>query len=62
MLKWLVIPLWLFAMLSGLALAQNIAEERANAPRRLNLCPRHRLARCTSAAVRCSTASPMNSS
>ena len=37
--KWLSIPLCLFALLSGFALAQNIAEGTANAPRPVKLVP-----------------------
>ena len=39
MLKWLFIPLCLFALLSGFALAQNIAEDTDNAPRPVKLVP-----------------------
>src|SRR5947209_9168872 len=39
MLKRLLTPLCLFALLSGLALAQNIADDTANAPRPVKLVP-----------------------
>jgi imidazolonepropionase-like amidohydrolase len=39
MLKWLPIPLCLFALLSGFALAQNISEDTDNAPRPVKLVP-----------------------
>jgi len=39
MLKWLSIPLCLFALLSGFALAQNIGEDTDNAPRPVKLVP-----------------------
>ena len=39
MLNRLSIPLCLFALLSGLALAQNIAEDTDNAPRPVKLVP-----------------------
>ena len=39
MLKRLRIPLFLFALLSGFALAQNIADDTANAPRPVKLVP-----------------------
>ncbi|HEY2233890.1 MAG TPA: amidohydrolase family protein, partial [Candidatus Angelobacter sp.] len=39
MLKWLPIPLCLFALLSGSALAQNIADGTDNAPRPVKLVP-----------------------
>ena len=39
MLKRLSIPLCLFALLSGFALAQNIAEDTDNAPRPVKLVP-----------------------
>ena len=38
MLKWFAIPLCLFALLSEFALAQNIAEERDNAPAARSRC------------------------
>ena len=39
MLKRLAIPLCLFALLSGFALAQNVAENTDNAPRPVKLVP-----------------------
>src|SRR6266576_3718879 len=39
MLKWFPIPLCLFALLPGLALAQNIGEDTDNAPRPVKLVP-----------------------
>ncbi len=39
MLKRLAISLFLFTLLPGLALAQNIAEDAANAPRPVQLVP-----------------------
>ena len=39
MLKWLPIPLCLFALLSGFAMAQNIADDTDNAPRPVKLVP-----------------------
>jgi len=39
MLKWLSIPLCSFALLSGFAFAQNIAEDADNAPRPVKLVP-----------------------
>src|SRR5215467_13424790 len=39
MLKWVLIPLCLFALLSGVAFAQNLAEDADNAPRPVKLVP-----------------------
>ena len=39
MLKWFPIPLCLFALLSGFAMAQNIADDTENAPRPVKLVP-----------------------
>ena len=39
MLKWLPIPICLFALLSGFAMAQNIADDTENAPRPVKLVP-----------------------
>jgi imidazolonepropionase-like amidohydrolase len=39
MLKWLSMPICLFALLPGLALAQNISEDTDNAPRPVKLVP-----------------------
>src|SRR5690349_16326812 len=39
MLKWLPLPLCLFSLLSGIALAQNVGQDADNAPRPVKLVP-----------------------